>query len=77
MSTLREHVDFELIRHLVMRAITCPVTGGSLDVRTCWVLRDADGDPIAVMAPGAYEQVPLDTRSLFATSGYTLDTRTA
>jgi hypothetical protein len=69
------HVDFEWIRGLVMRAIFCPVTGESLDVRTCHVFRDEDGDPVAVIAPGAYARLDADRLAVITAAGWTLDTR--
>lgn len=80
MDALRKHVDFELIRHLVARDLgICPITGRTdVDVRTCWVLRDSDGDPHMVMSPGAWDEVsdPVAKQQILDL-GYTLDTRTA
>lgn len=40
-----------MIRFLVQKYITCPVTGNILDMRTCAVILDRDGDPLAVYDP--------------------------
>lgn len=69
------HVDAQWIRSLVMRAIMCPITGQVLDVRTCHVIRDSDGDPAAVIAPGAWGQIEADRQAALLRDGYRLDTR--
>lgn len=78
-NPLRDHVDFEMIRHLVGRNLgICPVTGRTdVDVRTCWVLRDSDGDPHMVMSPGAWDTVSEENRAFIRAQGYTLDRRDA
>jgi hypothetical protein len=50
-------VHRQLITHLVSRAITCPRTGEVLDVRTCVVLLDADGDPAHVLSQQGWAEV--------------------
>jgi hypothetical protein len=69
---LQEHVRAELVRYLVSRAITCPITGDVLDVRTCAVVLDADGDPAAVFSPKG-GQLVADTAGALR-PGYTLAT---
>jgi hypothetical protein len=46
-----------LVTYMVQRLIFCPVTGSVLDVRTCGVLVDADGDPAYVCSPEAYAAI--------------------
>ena len=41
----------DLVKYLVQRQIFCPITGNVLDVRTCLVFEDEEGDPAAVYAP--------------------------
>ena len=48
---LATHLRKQLVRSLVQRAITCPLTGAVLDVRTVAVVNDADGDPAIVLSP--------------------------
>lgn len=77
MTELINLMHERMIRHLVQLAITCPLTGAVLDVRTCAVLTDADGDPIAVLSPEAAQQItanPSQTATLRA-RGVTLTTR--
>jgi hypothetical protein len=52
-SDLKDAIYAEWILGMVQRAIFCPYTGSVLDVRTCTVLYDADGDPAQVMSPEA------------------------
>lgn len=72
---MQQIIDDELIRHLVAREITCPRTGKVLDMRTCLVIRDGDGDPIAVLDPSVADDVEVSAR--IAEKGWTLDTRSA
>lgn len=60
MANLRSIVDTEMIRFLVARDITCSVTGTVLDIDTCIVIRDTDGDPVAVFAHELYEDPKFD-----------------
>lgn len=54
----------ELLRLIVARQITCPRTGEVLDVRTCVVLLDADGDPAAVLSQKGWQEIAQDTAIL-------------
>lgn len=77
MTELINLMHQRMIRHLVQLATTCPLTGTVLDVRTCAVLTDSDGDPIAVLSPEAAQQIaanPIKTAALGA-RGVTLHTR--
>lgn len=57
MSSLREVVRTNNVRFLVGREITCPRTGEVLDVRTCVVLLDSDGDAVQVISQKGWAQV--------------------
>jgi hypothetical protein len=59
-SPMIEHVRKELVRFLVSRTIFCPVTGELLDVRTCVVLNDPDGDPRYVLSQEGWRAVSAD-----------------
>lgn len=59
MSTFKEILDKENIRSLVMRDITCMRTGKVLDARTCAVVRDGDGDVVAVLDPSCVDDAEL------------------
>lgn len=56
-SPLVQHVRRELVRALVMRDITCRQTGTLLDVDTCVVLVDRDGDPAYVLSQAGWAQI--------------------
>jgi len=57
MNTLEDLLRRNVIVNLVQRNITCPVTGEVLDVRTCVVLLDNDGDPRAVLSQEGWREV--------------------
>lgn len=44
----------ELIKYLVQRKIFCPATKEVLDVRTCVVFLDKDGDPADVVSQAGW-----------------------
>lgn len=73
MSTMREIIDRENIRHLVSRDITCQQTGKVLDVSTCLVVRDRDGDAVLVLDPSCASNEELVAR--IEDNGWTLDRR--
>lgn len=73
MVTMRDIMDRENIRALVARDITCQQTGKVLDKRTCLVVRDSDGDPIAVLDPSCADSDVLRRR--IENMGWSLDTR--
>lgn len=56
-SPLVAHVRKALVTALVQRSITCPRTGAVLDVRTCVVLLDTDGDPAIVLSQGGWAAI--------------------
>lgn len=55
MTTMRDIMDRENVRALVARDITCQQTGRVLDMNTCLVVRDKDGDALLVLDPSAAE----------------------
>lgn len=57
---LQAKMHRELIRYLVARAIICPVTGEVLDMDTCVVFLDTDGDPCLVLSQGGYTALSTD-----------------
>lgn len=63
-DSLADYLDKQLVRSLVQNAILCPRTGRVLDVRTVKVIRDKDGDPIAVLSPEGLEQLRDDSQAL-------------
>jgi hypothetical protein len=56
--TLQELMHQNMITSLVQRNILCPVTREVLDVRTCVVLLDRDGDPTAVLSQRGHRETP-------------------
>lgn len=57
MNTFEQNIRHNFVKYLVQKAIFCPITGDVLDVRTCVVILDKDGDPHAVISPGAYREL--------------------
>lgn len=43
-----------LVRFLVQKSIFCPITGEVLDIDSCVVILDPDGDPSMVISPEGY-----------------------
>lgn len=67
-----------LLLYIVQRQMFCVITGDVLDVDTCVVVLDSDGDPHAVFSPNAYRRM-LDTGvspDKFLTPGFTFDPAT-
>lgn len=56
-TPLEEHMHREMVRMLVMKQIFCPRNNTVLDVRTCVVFVDSDGDPRAVMSQSGYAEL--------------------
>lgn len=56
-NTIRDVLYPEWVRALVMRTIFCPRTGEVLDVRTCVVLEDVQGDPAYVLSQKGWTEV--------------------
>lgn len=59
----------EMVRSLVMRRITCSITGQVLDMDTCAVVIDADGDPIDVADPAVMDVLPASFIEKMAAKG--------
>jgi hypothetical protein len=76
MSTLQETVHREMVRHLVSKAITCPLTGAVLDVRSCVVLVDSDGDPVYVMSQTAWTLLTPEQVAALQAKGFVVDPAT-
>ena len=47
----------ELLRHIVSKTMFCPVSGSVLDVRTCVVFVDTDGDPSQVLSQSGWQRL--------------------
>jgi hypothetical protein len=76
-SPLVQHARRQLVRALVMRAIYCPRTGVVLDMRTCVVLNDRDGDPGIVLSQEGWATLPEEKRRILAEQhGLTVDEST-
>lgn len=74
-NSIASAVHHELIRHLIARQITCPVTGDVLDIRTAVPLLDRDGDPARMLSPAAADllrQHPDRQRALLERFGLSL-----
>lgn len=56
-NPLVDRMYSEMVRGMVARQITCLRTGEVLDVRTCVVLVDRDGDPHTVLSQDGWAQV--------------------
>lgn len=54
-NEMERTVRQEMVRALVMRRITCRFTGRVLDMDTCAVVLDPDGDPMDVADPSVLE----------------------
>ncbi|WP_401001016.1 hypothetical protein [Agromyces sp. GXQ0307] len=65
-NDLATHLRKQLVRSLVQRAITCPLTGAVLDVHTVAVVNDADGDPAIVLSPEGAEAIKNDPTRIAA-----------
>lgn len=69
----------ELVKYLVQKHIFCPISNVVLDVRTCVVVLDSDGDPALVMSPKGYREL-LDAHERTGldvlAAGYTWDENT-
>ena len=73
MDTLETLLREQMVTWLISKAITCPVSGALLDVQTCVVLVDADGDPARVLSPEGWKTLAarpgaLDTLATFGLS---------
>ena len=75
MNDLEEILRAEMVKYLVQKTIFCPNTGQLLDIRTCVILNDTDGDPTAVLSPDGWNNISADNRELLAERGITVDDR--
>lgn len=76
-NPLVQHVRRQLVRALVMRQIYCPRTSVVLDMRTCVVLNDRDGDPSIVLSQEGWATLPEENRRILAEEhGLTVDEST-
>lgn len=57
MNIFTDSLHDMLVMTMVQRNIFCPITGAVLDVRTCGILFDSDGDPAYVCSPEAYAAI--------------------
>lgn len=73
-DAMRATLERNLVRYLVQRTIFCPVSGDVLDVRSCAVIRDDDGDPVYVISPRAADAIEAAGDGALK-AGYTLDRR--
>lgn len=75
---IEEMMRRELVRYIVQRSIFCPVSGVVLDMDTCTVILDSDGDPAFVVAPSVGKKMKemLDAGERVLAEGYTLDETT-
>lgn len=55
--TFEEKMRANLVQFIVQRQIFCTLTQEVLDVRTCVVVLDTDGDPHAVFSPNGYRRI--------------------
>lgn len=72
MATIETTFRRGMVLSMVQRSIFCRFTGDVLDVRTCAVLVDVDGDPESVMSPAAADMIESDpdTMATLASKGY-------
>lgn len=77
-TTLETILRREMVRHLVSKAIFCPITHTVLDADTCVVLNDTDGDPLIVVSPAGWEQIAenVENHVRLAERGITVDINT-
>lgn len=69
---MQRHIRQEIVRGLVQQRITCRFTGQVLDMDTCAVLIDRDGDPADVLDPRAADLLTDSDRDRLAAQGYTV-----
>lgn len=55
--SLESHFRKQMVLMLVQKHIFCPFSADVLDVDTCVVVLDSDGDPCRVMSPRAYTAI--------------------
>lgn len=53
-TDIQKTVDKQMLRYIIQRQITCPITGEVLDIDTACYFVDRDGCPAYVLSPEAY-----------------------
>lgn len=76
MQDIEERMRKQLVRFLVQRNITCPATGEVLDMDTCVVLVDSDGDPKAVLSQAGWAAMDDAHKAKLAAMDCTVDPAT-
>jgi hypothetical protein len=73
MDDLETLLRKQMVGYLVSNTMLCPISGALLDVRTCVVLVDADGDPARVFSPEGWAKIAAypDGLDLFKKAGLT------
>lgn len=71
--SLKEMMDERMIQFLVQKTIMCPITGKVLDMDTCAVVRDRDGDAVAVYAPEVLDALDDEKTETLAAKGYVVE----
>jgi hypothetical protein len=61
---LQELIHRNMVKDLVRRAIWCPITGDTLDVRTCVVLLGRDELPLKVISPRGWHIIAEDPEKI-------------
>lgn len=64
--SLTAHLHAQMVRALVQKEITCPITGHVLDLRTVAVINDRDGDPAMVLSPDGAASIKNDPKKAAA-----------
>lgn len=64
----------QMVRYIVQKYITCPVTGDVLDERTCIVVFDHEGFPLTVWSPAVGDILKKDPElvALIQERGHTI-----
>lgn len=71
MATMRSILEKQMIKAMVAKSITCPMTEKVLDSRTCLVVKDKEGDPIQVLDPSVAENEA--TMNRLRSAGWTVE----
>ena len=74
MAGIETVVRRNLVKSLVQRAILCRYTGALLDMDTCAVIVDRDGDPHTVVSPSAADLIEANEDAMrgLADGGYAI-----
>ncbi len=71
---IQEHIRKQLVKALVQRLIFCPIEKTVLDIRTCVVVVDSDGDPALVLSQEGWAKIAAVPNAL--NEGYSVDETT-